>query len=151
MTINRCPACGYSTDKSTQKVEVRHILATLPTNIKQKLITIYKYLLKFHNVSRLNNEWNTLMYTIDHGDLKLVNLSIDKYNKHKHYKDGKSFSYLKKMIIEEHNFYSRSKKLELSKHGANPPLIDEEVEDHPLGAGFAHKDTKRGIQDDPEC
>ena len=55
------------------------------------------------------------------------------------------------MIIEEHNFYSRSKKLELSKYGTNPPLIDEEVKDHPLGTGFAHKDTKRGIQDDPEC
>ena len=27
----------------------------------------------------------------------------------------------------------------------------EPVKAHPLGAGFAHKDTKKGIQDDTEC
>ena len=27
----------------------------------------------------------------------------------------------------------------------------EPVKDHSLGAGFAHKDTKKGIQDDTEC
>jgi len=32
---------------------------------------------------------------------------------------------------------------------ANPS--GEPVKDHPLGVGFAHKDTKKGIQDDTEC
>jgi len=32
---------------------------------------------------------------------------------------------------------------------ANP--TGEPVKAHPLGAGFAHKDTKKGIQDDTEC
>ena len=29
-------------------------------------------------------------------------------------------------------------------------LEEYHVKDRPLGAGFAHKDTKKGIQDDPE-
>ena len=32
---------------------------------------------------------------------------------------------------------------------ANP--TGEPIKDSPLGAGFVHKDTKKGIQNDPEC
>ena len=43
---------------------------------------------------------------------------------------------------------------EVQDHGppysmANPS--GKSVKDSPLGVGFAHKDTKMGIQNDPEC
>tara|TARA_R100001480_G_C4637208_1_gene168822 strand:+ start:257 stop:556 length:300 start_codon:yes stop_codon:yes gene_type:complete len=43
---------------------------------------------------------------------------------------------------------------EVQNHGPPYSMANtsgEPVKDHSLGAGFAHKDTKKGIQDDTEC
>ena len=40
----RCPACGYTTQKQQQAVEVKMIYKDMPEPIKQKLLTIGKKL-----------------------------------------------------------------------------------------------------------
>jgi hypothetical protein len=59
------------------------------------------------------------------------------------------------MDTDERVCYTCLEKNEIQNYGppysmANPSG-DPKVHKHPLGPGFAHKDAKKGVQDDPEC
>ena len=67
--------------------------------------------------------------------------------------DIATVEYLHDCLIEKegyslkHPMLKRSRELTAKLH----KIANSSVKDHPLGAGFAHKDTKKGIQNDPEC
>ena len=125
----RCPACGYTTQKQQQAVEVKMIYKDMPEPIKQKLLTIGKKLKPFIDAQTMARQWNQFIYAIDIVPYEIVLRTINQYLLSEYHKEGKGFAYLKAMVHLNVKNHEKHKAFELAKHGSNPPLITNEEEE----------------------
>jgi len=120
---HRCQACGYTTNPTKQKKEVKEYFGDLPSQLQDPLKKIYFYLKKRTQTDALNRDWVKLVYVVEVTSLDVVTLSVATYMKNEYHKAGKGFNYLRVMILNLTKEYQQKKEAELSRFGSNPPTI----------------------------
>ena len=121
----KCPACGYTTNKTQQANQANAIFKGFPGFIQEPIKELYHWFNKRipANNGTLNFAWNKLVMVIADSDLEQVRAALHQFVTKQYHLEGKSFDYLRVMIINNKNTWELKRETEMLKYGVNPPEV----------------------------
>ena len=119
--MKKCPCCGYEFGKKyNPSMEIISLMSKRKKITKHMLNTVCNYIqCEVPSDDSIVKKFQFLK-GISHVDDKLVQNTVARFALHKLYMEGYGYSYLRSMIVREHNDAPRKKLNERKRYGKPP-------------------------------